>query len=48
MNEIINNILTQISTAYNTICALVITKLLQTLSDSDNFFKDIFIRLEKE
>ena len=48
MNEIINNILTQISNAYNTIGALVITKLLQTLSDSDNFFKDIFIRLEKE
>lgn len=49
MNEIINNILTQISNgAYNTIGALVITKLLQTLSDSNNFFKDIFIRLEKE
>ncbi|WP_158634685.1 Abi-alpha family protein [Brachyspira aalborgi] len=26
----------------------MITKLLQTLFDSDNFFKDIFIRLEKE
>lgn len=49
MNEIINNILTQVSNgAYNTIGALMITKLLQTLSDSNNFFKDIFIRLEKE
>lgn len=49
MNEIINNILTQVSNgAFNTIGALMITKLLQTLSDSNNFFKDIFIRLEKE
>lgn len=49
MNEIINNILTQVSNgAYNTIGALMITKLLQTLSGSNNFFKDIFIRLEKE
>lgn len=49
MNEIINNILTQVSNgAYNTIVALMLTKLLQTLSGSNNFFKDIFIRLEKE
>lgn len=49
IKEIINNILTQVSNgAYNTIGALMVTKLLQTLSDSDNFFKGIFNRLEKE